>query len=704
MGRPRKWADDTERRQAQNDRRKAARATKPVKSARKFVAIDGEGTGEGRKHRYVLLGIGAEQIENPGGLGFGEISAHLWQQFLANPDAIFCGFFLGYDFCQYLRKLPVEKAYRLFHPEVRERRPLRTVSRETGEVTEVPNRLGPWPVTYQGWEFDILGMKRFKLRPEGARRWIFVCDAGPFYQASLLSVIDPDAWEEPIVTQEEYQKIREGKEKRDSAVLDSDMRYYNALENEILANRLLPRLDAGLQRAGVRLGKDQWFGPGQAAQSWLTHIRCPTGEMVRNAIPKYGPHGDILHKGRMTYYGGWFEIFAHGHIPGHSWEYDINSAYPFIASRLPCLLHGRWENDDSDVCRDAGTGTYRIVNARVLGSDSVCGTMLHRREDHSIVRPLETQGWYWESELAAGIRAGVIDRVDIFSGVRYHPCECAPPLRGLAGLYDERLRVGKNTPEGKALKLIYNSVYGKFAQSIGDPRYANSIYASLITSGCRAMILDAIASHPGGTNELLMVATDGVYFRNRHSTLPVGTALGQWEETRKTGLTLFKPGVYWDNGTRERIRDGHDPRFKSRGINAKAFASQLAGIDSVFSGWNNGSNPDYPSVIFTSGFSMITPLQALQRGKWELAGTLGHEPIDGICNGCSGAHLLQDSDPVQKRKGLQRVGDIWRSQPWETGGESIESTPYDRAFGQPDPDEYGITDDGTVLDSWKING
>jgi hypothetical protein len=45
------------------------------------------------------------------------------------------------------------------------------------------------------------------------------------------------------------------------------------------------------------------------------------------------------------------------------------------------------------------------------------------------------------------------------------------------------------------------------------------------------------------------------------------------------------------------------------------------------------------------------------------------------------------------------AGGIWRSFP-HPGGE--ESVPYDKAFGQPDPDEYGITDDGTVRDSWKL--
>lgn len=702
MPRPRKYDSEQERRQAQNDRRKAEKAS-PAKTVREFVGVDGEGTGEWKNHTYVLLGIADVQTTDTDGLKFEKIAESLWAQFLAHPNFVFAGFFLGYDFCQWFRSLPEERSRMLFHPEMRKRRP-KKIDRETGEILE-ENPLGPFPVRYKGWEFDLLGMKRFKLRKEGTAEWMYINDAGPFFQASFLRVIDPEEWgNDPVVTQEEYEKIKEGKDRRDVAVLDDNMRLYNALENAVLP-RVLERMDKGLQRAGVYLKKDQWFGPGQAAQAWLAHIRAPTGKMVRDALANNGTNRDILYTGRMSYYGGWFEIFAHGHIPSISWEYDINSAYPYIAASLPCLLHGRWSKDESPVHADIRRSEYRLVHARVSGSDPVCGSMLHRRTNHSILRPSRTQGWYWESELAAGIRAGIIDDVEVLEGMRYEPCGCSPPLRGLAGLYDERLRVGKNTPEGKAFKLIYNSVYGKFAQSIGNPKYGNSIYASLITSGCREMIVDAIGTHPEGTNALVMVATDGVYFRSKHSGLALGSAMGQWEENQKKNLTLFKPGVYWDASVRQRIADGRDPRFKSRGISARAFAGQLSRIDAEFSSWGRNASVairDFPKVTFTNGFSMITCLQALQRGKWHLAGTLGHEPND-ICNGCGGAHLIQDSDPVSKRRGLYRTGDIWRSRPWETGGADIESVPYDRAFGQPDPDEYGITDDGTVLDGWRIS-
>jgi len=325
--------------------------------------------------------------------------------------------------------------------------------------------------------------------------------------------------------------------------------------------------------------------------------------------------------------------------------------------------------------------------------------MLHRTEDHTIRRPHRTKGWYWVGELNAAIRAGLIDDLVSHETWTYDPCDCKPPLRGIAGLYDDRLRVGKNTPAGKARKLIYNSVYGKFAQSIGDPKYGNAFYASLITSGCRTMILDAIATHPKGAYSVVMVATDGVYFTSRHTGLDIRDSLGSWEENSHTGLTLFKPGVYWDDRTRKAIQAGSDPAFKARGISAKAFAGQLGEIDGHFSRWPerypHERDPDgmregwYPKVEFQSGFSMVTCQQALQRGKWFLAGSVGSQT------------LIQDADPIGKRhSGYLGADGIYWSRPFADGGPSLESWPYDKRFGQPDPEEYGINDDGTVKDQW----
>jgi len=690
MGRKKVYENEQARRNAQTIRRKLARDTRVPQ----FTGIDGEAdTSNG--HVYCLLSVGDAHLVDAGGLEFTQICEFLYSCFLDDPDSVYGGYYLGYDFTQWLKTLPADRAWMLLSDKGKQ---LRARTRSGG------NRK-PFPVYYDGWEFDILAFKRFKLRPATAgghnkNGWMYINDCGSFFQTSFLAATNPDSWSEPILSVDEYRILSAGKERRSNAVLDKAMLRYNALENDVFA-RLMSSLAQGFAECGIHLRRDQWYGPGQAAQKWLNGIHdFPDGQDVRGCTPAH-----ILDLARESYYGGWFEIFAHGHIPAATYEYDINSAYPYIIARLPCLLHGQWvRSDHLDHKR------LQLVRACVQGSDRHCGAMLHRMPDGCIRRPSYTEGVYWAHEILAARKSGVIDTVDIKEAWTYEPCDCAPPLRGVSGLYDQRLRIGKNTPAGKALRLLINSLYGKMAQSVGEPRYANPIYASLITSGCRTMILDAIATHPLKTDAVVMIATDGIYFTSKHPLLRVSSKLGDWDVTEKQNLTLFKPGVYWDDDTRRRIDAGRDPSFKARGVNAKAFGSRINIIDDWFASWREypaerdpmGAREGfYPRITFDTSFAMVTATQACIRGKWDQCGSVGHtKPHSSGCQSCSGAHLVQDADPIGKRHSgwHDPRRNIFWSEPYPDGGPNKVSTPYSRRFGQPDPDEYGITPDGTVVD------
>jgi hypothetical protein len=654
-----------------------------------FVCVDGEGItlGDGT-HKYVLLGVGQNQITNPDGLEFTECLEFLWSNFRTGSVA-YVGFFLGYDFIQMFRRLPEERARMLLTAEGKAKRKPKN-----------PRRIQPFPVEYRGWEFDILGTKRLRIRKSGATRWMHICDTGPFFQKSFLKVIDPREWSTPIVTQAEYDEIESEKRRRSTAILGPRMLHYNQLENEILA-RVLGQLNEGFQSLGIHLRPSQWFGPGQAAQAWLNG-RAITSEELSTLVPQ-----DALEAARASYFGGWFEIMAHGIIPGITYEYDINSAYPYIISQLPCLVHGTWEHNGKS------SSPYSLVKCRVWGQDTYIGSMLHRDVHGNIARPDTTEGWYWESELLAAQRAGIVGRVSpILDRWVYLPCDCEPPLREVRDIYVLREQVGKKTPLGIACKLVPNSLYGKFAQSIGHPKYGNPIYASLITSGCREMILNAISTHPKRTQDVLMVATDGIYFRTPHPNLPTSNALGDWDKAEKADITLFKPGVYWDNETRAQIAAGESPVFKARGVNARDFGKVLSEVDEQFTrmadslprefDWTASRIPEiarkyvedqsygfwWPSVKFPLEFSMVTATQALAWGRWEAAGTLLPNPTG-----------KQSSNPYAKRSRPGWEDGILRTSPLVN--EPYEpSKPYEKRFGMEDPfsDESremdGITPDG----------
>jgi hypothetical protein len=687
-----------------------------------FVGIDGEGMTVNGEHRYVLLGVGDNQIEDPKGLDLLDIlpfvNAHYKER------RAITGFFLGYDFGQWFKTMPEDRARMLLTEEGRKLRVRRNLGNDP-RTGGPPKRLPPHPVDYREWQLDMLGTKRLKFRhkpckcklsvcpcPKGP--WVYVCDTGPFFQTSLLKVIDPRGWPEPIVTDEEYRQVLAGKERRDSAVLDDEMRYYNVLENRILA-RVLKEYDRGLRNVGVVLSKGKWFGPGQAAQAWLKG-RAPKRESLD--IPPW-----FIDAAIASYFGGWFELMMHGLIPGETHEYDINSAYPHIIAKLPCLQHGHYSRGTG---KPPARGNGLCLVRALVWSQSYAerrrkyhiGAMLHRDGQGRISRPMITEGWFWEHELAAATRAGIVTRVtdDRYTEwVKYDPCDCDPPMREVSGLYDHRLRVGKNTPLGKGAKAIYNSEYGKFAQSVGEPIFGNPVYASLITAGCRSQILDAIATHPMKTAGVIMVATDAVYFLEPHPGLTISERLGDWDYATKSNLTVFKPGVYWDDRTRANIRAGRSPEFKARGINAADLGRHLERLDQQFASWagkppaiadEKGKLAGWPEITLRPAFAMVTPLQALRRNDWSLAGYVSQP----------GKEVKQSSNPDDKRCDVyyDKNQGVYRSEPHWFGNNggifggvvSAASVPYEKRFGMEDPfsDEYrsqsGIDPDGFSLDGF----
>lgn len=692
-----------------------------------------------KMHHYVLLSANGEDISEAQSLHHDgdplrhdEIFEFLYRQKLDHPKAAFVGFFLGYDFSQWLKTLPAGKGDLLFHPNGIQKR-----------MPKNPELRYPFPVRYGGWEFDFLGMKRFKLRPfvkksmwpqcqvdhktpelveicaTGAHnrhpyQWMYINDSGAFFQTSLMNAINPKKWKPgtAVVTDAEQQILQEGKDNRSDAQFNDDhvddpsctckacMQRYNVLENSVLA-RLMGTVNRGFVADGIRLRTDQWYGPGQAAQAWLRNIGCPTGEQVREVVPVWA-----IEAARMSYYGGWFETFVNGVIPGTSYAYDINSAYPYAISTLPCLLHGKWTHGTGTPGK-LKRGNYRLINARFAGRSDYIGTMPHRDMNGGISRPRYTAGWHWEHEVAAAKAARTVSSVDVEEWVEYEPCSCPPPLRAIKELYQGRLDVGKESPSGKSKKLVYNSAYGKMAQSIGMPKFSNSIYASLITSHCRTMILRAIATHPDKAKAVAMIATDGIVFLSPHPKLPVDKEkLGAWDHSEHQNLSILMPGLYWDDKSREAIRTGGNLTLKSRGVSGKylapfidTFDQQWKALHDTISTSDAGFAPpdNAPMISIVVEFGVISPRLAVHRNKWNTCGQVVWDDIRVISANPEGKRGSFYTDGPLLRTGV-RVRIEARK------GEVMErSLPYQNRFGADDLDRMDelnelLTQDGTVND------
>jgi hypothetical protein len=675
----------------------------------KFIGVDSEGIGEGHSHRAVLLGVGATregQYENVGGLGWQETFNHLYEQYKREPHAAYVGFYLGYDFNEWLKTLPENAAWRLLSPAgIASRRVPEKAGRFPGK-THYPVRVG-------GWEVDMLGFKRLSIRPmmcdcKDPKREKYlecehkqagnmhICDAGPFFQMPFIKVISPELWRNDPdgwpLTQEEYDIVAEGKSKRASGVLNDEMRMYNRLENELLA-RVMGRLAKGFERSGIKLRNDEWYGPGAAASKWLAMQPISKRKELEKKVPDWW-----LQLCKWSYYGGWFEIFAHGLMQGLSYNYDINNAYPYAISQLPCAECGTWSRGKGAI--EGTPAKYTLVKATVTTLGDRIGAMPYRDRTGNILRPKVVRGWYWLDEIEASKRAGLVESVEVSEWAMYWPRACEHgdrPLKKVEAMYYERIRVGKASAQGLAIKLTNNSDYGKFAQSVGGAPYGNWFYATRITSACRIQILDAIATHSSGKESVLMVATDGICFDSPHSTLAVSKKLGEWDATEYEGLCLFKPGVYWH-------KQGKDAalKAKTRGVPAKEFVKHIGELEIAFYGWSfipesrpimtGGEGPGlqlngryrWPMIEIPVPFSMVSCREALNRGKWNLAAQVNRE-----------VKLVQSSDP-----------DVKRGYPWyNEQKQRLETRIHDVEIIDTQPykgpkildDRFGFTPDGETI-------
>lgn len=136
------------------------------------------------------------------------------------------------------------------------------------------------------------------------------------------------------------------------------------------------------------------------------------------------------------------------------------------------------------------------------------------------------------------------------------------------------------------------------------------------------------------------------------------------------------PGVYWDNSTREAVKQGKSPKMKSRGVNVKDLARQIGKLDLMFAeqgmSIKNGGKFEWPEIQFKVDFLLDSAKLALMQGDWSRAGRVRHNTSRAI-----------SSDPISKRHNdayYDPVYDVVRTRPYQMS-DQLESTNYNKSFG-----------------------
>jgi hypothetical protein len=510
---------------ARSVRERLIRNQKP----RLYMGIDGEGQGRA-PHRYVMLACSDEHgnhkcsVENPEGLS----TVRCLEFILGLPNrSLLFAYAFNYDLTKILEDLNDETLYLLFRPELRK-----------GEK-------GPLPIDWLGYELNLQGT-RFTVRKGDREQTIW--DIFKFFQAKFVNALED--WK--VGAKERIKKMAEMKDKR--ADFDKlsfeEIRGYCFEECRYMAE-LARRLTEAHREAGLRLRA--YYGAGSSAAAMLTNMGIK--KKLRDAPDRM--RGPIA----QAFFGGRFEISRIGRIDEVIYNYDISSAYPYQLYFLPCLEHGIWQHTRRR--KDIETARTALIRYEWKGEekDVAWGPFPYRDKDGSICFPVNSGGgWIWREEFLAGKK---LFKNIVFKEAWIYHCDCdCQPFKEISRYYLERLKLGKEGA-GIVLKLGCNSCYGKLAQSIGNAPFNNWIWAGMITSGCRAQLLDMLGRHQRWEN-LVMMATDGIFTKEKIDTPKprdtktfdtvfdkskkewVSKPLGGWEEKKtEGGVFLARPGIYF---------------------------------------------------------------------------------------------------------------------------------------------------------------
>lgn len=628
-----------------------------------FFGIDGEGQGR-LDHRYTLLAVsdatGTERyhVENSYGLTTSQCLDFLWS--LPEYAKLF-SFSFNYDLTKMLEYMGDEQLHDLFRPELRQR-----VGKEAVK--------GPKPVLWPPWRLNMQASKfYFRSNDKSSKRNVTIWDIFKFYQTKFTNACTD--W--GVGTKAEIKLMQYMKDHRHEfdKMPRKEVMEYCFKETQFMA-QLAEKLTKAHEDAGIEL--KSYYGAGSTASGVLKKLNIH--EFMKE------PPKELETILAIAFGGGRFELGYIGAFEGPIYTYDISSAYPYSITFLPCLVHGTWSKT---------TNRRRIENATaavchyglVLNTNKKYkwGPFPFRTKNGSICYPTACEGWVWRDEYLTGER--LWDGVKLKEAWVYETsCDCKP-FQGIPELYIYRCILGKEGA-GIATKLGINACAGKIMQSIGNAPYNNWVWAGLITSGCRAQVLNAMGLHRDMSN-LLMIATDGIASREKLE-LPkpkdTGTfnvwecgkhkktchecpdrtykPLGGWEEKiLKRGIFLGRPGVYFPlNPSDDDIKT-----VRGRGVGRGVILQHWKKIIKAYTDWNGEG--EWP-VVNVSNVSRFCGAKTSITRRMHPDGVLK----GFVYNRADGNHLAEKPeirygqwidrtvtmsfDPEPKRKGRDKDGSL----------------------------------------------
>lgn len=480
---------------------------------KEFICFDGETLNDS----YVLLGNSENHIYNEKGLSTYQCINFLYYEGYRKIKIIFA---IHFDIQHWIKDLSDDKIIRLLNNE---------------------------EITFYGYKLRYITKKFLIITKKGKR--VYIYDISSFFQSSLLKTIEQMNLS---LTNHEKEYLEKGKSLRGENFKSMDVLEiieYNKIEC-IVTERIADKLKDILLNAKMNsnsisfnLFPARFYGAGAVAKKVLKILNF--GVISNNEKNLSEKIKKFIYS---SYYGGRAEIFKIGSFK-NVYKYDINSAYPFVLSKLKKIKNYKIKkiNKEFSNYNFIDENIYYIETDFRNCDNELIGVLPFRRKDGYIIYPQRVRGNYFGIEckyLNDLVKKCKFGSFKIYSVLEINYSEELLFEEGfIENIYKKRLELKeKNDASQIAYKLILNSLYGKLAQQTGSAEFAVILYASFITAVTRSMILEQLFNNDC-FGDLIQISTDGI-FLTKKLNCKISKNLGEWsEDYYKKGIVLGS-GVY----------------------------------------------------------------------------------------------------------------------------------------------------------------
>lgn len=533
--------------------RKAFRRKPPETIDKKVIAWDMEGislSGQNRPQHPVLFGCSAETESAlvSQRLTTKEMLEYIVDVGRRHPHALHVGFAFRYDANMLIFGLPEKKILQLW---------------KTGTARFVFDKDFVWTIKWIPGKMFTVSKRWGQSRNTRAKVSVTIYDYSSFFGTTFISAAEQILGDD--VSDDDRDVIAHGKAARGNQSWEDmpAIRHYWSREI-VLIQRVFEKFRSVMYQAGFALR--EWYGPGALA-NYINATRKLRPHMAAGQITSGVMPREVHEASKIAFSGGRFELFKAGRITGPVYAVDIGSAYPYALTKVPSLHpdEGEWVHvgRPESIAR---FGVYRVIFRAPNASPLEYRAMpLFFRDNRGMISyPNRLEGWYWSPEVAA-VRG--LPGIEIEEGWEWRSKEEVFPWEFLHDMYDTRMRLGKENLLSMPFKLGPNSLYGKYAQTVGwdqkkklPPKSHALPVAGWVTSYCRAMLYTAMRHAP---NQIIAVETDAIYTTANPDTLGIklGKGLGEWDATEYDEMMYVQSGMYHYK------QDGEWKGTRSRGMN-----------------------------------------------------------------------------------------------------------------------------------------